>query len=76
MTRAAQAQLEGSLSSDSTGRSTQPARSESGITGGVRGDIEYSVTPNLRIGALLRYDRTASWNETRGLLFARYRFDR
>lgn len=73
---AAQAQLEASLSSDSTGRSMQPARSESGIAGGVRGDIEYSVTPNLRIGALLRYDRTANWNETRGLFFARYRFDR
>jgi hypothetical protein len=38
--------------------------------------VEYTVTPNLRIGGLLRYDRTANWNEARGLVFARYRFDR
>ncbi|MBL6454955.1 BCSC C-terminal domain-containing protein [Belnapia sp. T6] len=70
-----QAQLESSLGADPTARASQPARSGSGIIGGVRGDIEYSVTPNLRIGALLRYDRTANWNEARGLFFARYRFD-
>ena len=57
-------------------RSTLPASTNSGISGGVRADVEYSVTPNLRIGGLLRYDRTANWNEARGLVFARYRFDR
>jgi predicted Zn-dependent protease len=71
-----QAQLESFIQSDQTARSIQPARSEAGLIGGVRGDIEYSLTPNLRIGALLRYDRTASWSEARGLLFARYRLDR
>ena len=55
---------------------TQAARSESGVVGGVRGDLEYSLSPNLRIGGLLRYDRSATWNEARGVLFARYRFDR
>ena len=72
---AAQGQLEASLGGDPTGRSSQPARSETGLTGGIRGDLEYSVTPNLRIGGLLRYERTANWNEARGLFFARYRFD-
>ena len=73
---AAQTQLESLLTGDATARSIQPARSEAGIIGGVRGDIEYSLTSNLRIGALLRYDRTANWNEARGLVFARYRLDR
>ncbi|WP_043337475.1 cellulose biosynthesis protein BcsC [Belnapia moabensis] len=68
----AQAQLE----SDPTARASQAARSASVIIGGVRGDIDYAVTPNLRIGALLRYDRTANWNEARGMFFARYRFDK
>jgi hypothetical protein len=71
-----QAQLEAAAATDSTLRATSPAQSASGISGGVRGDIEYAVTPSLRIGGLLRYDRTANWNEARGLLFARYRFDR
>ncbi|WP_431271075.1 cellulose synthase subunit BcsC-related outer membrane protein [Dankookia sp. P2] len=71
-----QAQADLAAASDSTLRSTLPASSNLGISGGVRADVEYSVTPNLRIGGLLRYDRTANWNEARGLVFARYRFDR
>ena len=35
---------------DPTLKSTLPASSNSGVTGGLRGDIEYSVTPNLRLG--------------------------
>ena len=75
---ALQTQLEQSLTSstDSSLRARQPARSESGVIGGIRGDIEYAITPNLRVGALLRYDRTANFEEVRGLAFARYRFDR
>ncbi len=73
---AMQAQLEQQLATDLTARSIQPARSESGVIGGIRADIEYAVTPNLRIGGLIRYERTANWEEVRGLAFARYRFDR
>jgi cellulose synthase operon protein C len=73
---AMQAQADLAAASDSTLRSSLPASTNSGISGGVRADVEYSVTPNLRIGGLLRYDRTANWNEARGLVFARYRFDR
>jgi hypothetical protein len=51
-------------------------QSASGVSGGLRGDIEYALTPQLRVGALLRYDRSADWDEGRGLLYARYRFDR
>lgn len=71
-----QTQLEQTLTSDTTLRAIQAGRSESGIIGGVRADIEYSVSSSLRLGALLRYERTANWEEARGLLYARYRFDR
>ncbi|MFC7473309.1 cellulose synthase subunit BcsC-related outer membrane protein [Dankookia sp. GCM10030260] len=73
---AMQAQADLAAASDTTLRSTLPSSSNSGVSGGVRADLEYTVTPNLRIGGLLRYDRTANWNEARGLVFARYRFDR
>ena len=73
---ALQAQLEQQIATDTTARSIQPARSESGVIGGIRADIEYAVTPNLRIGGLIRYERTANFEEVRGLAFARYRFDR
>jgi len=75
---ALQTQLEQTLltSTDLSVRARQPARTESGVIGGLRGDIEYAITPNLRIGALIRYDRTANFEEVRGLAFARYRFDR
>jgi Tfp pilus assembly protein PilF len=74
----AQAQLESQLQGqNSTGiRAVQPGQSQSGVIGGLRGDIEYAVTPNFRIGGLLRYERTGNWEEARGLVFARYRFDR
>ncbi|MDO9708074.1 cellulose biosynthesis protein BcsC [Paracraurococcus lichenis] len=71
-----QAQAELAAAGDGTLRAGLPASQRSGITGGLRGDIEYSITPQLRIGGLLRYDRTANWNEARGMLYARYRFDR
>jgi hypothetical protein len=73
---AAQAQADLAAQADPTLRSVQPSQANSGVIGGVRGDIEYAITPSFRIGALLRYDRTANWNEARGMLFARYRFDR
>ncbi len=71
-----QTQLEQQITSDTTARAIQPGRSESGVIGGIRADIEYAITPNLRVGALIRYDSTGNWEEVRGLAFARYRFDR
>ena len=67
-----------SLSNSTTSNITsiQPARAQAGITGGLRGDLEYAVTPNLRVGGLLRYESTANFQEVRGLAYARYRFDR
>ena len=73
---ALQTQLEAGLSGDPTLRSIIPSRAQAGVVGGLRGDAEYAVTPSLRVGGLLRYERTANWEEFRGLVFARYRFDR
>lgn len=50
-------------------------QSQTGISGGLRSDVEYQLSQNLRLGALLRYDRSADWNEVRGMVFARYRFE-
>ncbi|RAI59929.1 cellulose synthase subunit BcsC-related outer membrane protein [Roseicella frigidaeris] len=69
-----QAQAETAAAGDPSLRAAQPSATKSGVTGGVRGDIEYAVTGNLKLGGLLRHDRTGDWNEARGLLFARYRF--
>jgi tetratricopeptide (TPR) repeat protein len=53
-----------------------PGQTKTGVTGGLRGDVEYMLTPQLRIGGALRWDQAADWSEARGLLYARYRFDR
>lgn len=73
---AAQAALEAQSTGTTSVTSTQPARSESGLIGGVRADLEYTITPNLRVGGLLRYSRSGNFDEARGLVYARYRFDR
>lgn len=51
-------------------------QSKTGVTGGLRGDIEYMVTPQLRIGAAARFDKAADWSEARGIVYARYSFSR
>jgi tetratricopeptide (TPR) repeat protein len=73
---ALQGQLQAAAASDSTINAFYAGQSKSGLTGGLRGDIEYMITPQLRIGGALRFDQAADWSETRGLVYARYRFDR
>ncbi|MGG5808852.1 cellulose synthase subunit BcsC-related outer membrane protein [Falsiroseomonas sp. CW058] len=71
-----QAQLSG-LAAGSTGVDAfYPGQTKTGLTGGLRGDLEYMVTPQLRIGGALRFDQAADWSEARGIVYARYRFDR
>nr|WP_255569285.1 cellulose biosynthesis protein BcsC [Neoroseomonas alba] len=56
------------------GLQTQYAsQSESGLIGSLRGDVEYALTRDLALGAMLRYDRSANWNEARGGVYVRYR---
>ncbi len=73
---ALQSALEARANSESGVDAFYAGQSKTGLTGGLRGDIEYMITPQLRIGGALRFDQAADWSETRGLLYARYRFDR
>jgi Tfp pilus assembly protein PilF len=70
-----QSQLEALAAEDPTLTAFYPGQSQTGFTGGLRGDLEYQVTPVLRLGAALRYDKSADWSEARGLVYARYRLD-
>jgi hypothetical protein len=47
----------------------------SGIAGGVNGEIDYRVNPNLHIGARAGFDHSGIFSEGTGLLYARYVFD-
>ncbi|MFZ6763177.1 cellulose biosynthesis protein BcsC [Pseudoroseomonas sp. WGS1072] len=71
----AQAYMEARARADSQVSAYYPGQSQTGFTGGLRADAEYQVTPVLRLGAALRYDRSADWSEARGLIYARYRLE-
>lgn len=73
---ARQGALEAASAADSSINAFYAGQTKTGLTGGLRGDIEYMLTPQLRIGGALRFDQAADWSETRGLVYARYRFDR
>ncbi|CAH0150961.1 cellulose biosynthesis protein BcsC [Roseomonas sp. CECT 9278] len=49
-----------------------PSKSEAGVIGSLRGDVEYRLSSDLVMGATLRYDRSADWNEARGTVYVRY----
>ncbi|HEY8614409.1 MAG TPA: cellulose synthase subunit BcsC-related outer membrane protein [Roseomonas sp.] len=72
---ALQAVLEAQAGADSNISAFYPSQRQTSVTAGARADVEYAITPSLRIGASARYDRSADFNETRGLVYARYRFD-
>ena len=55
-------------------QSTYPSQSKSGVIGGVNGSFEYHLTPELVVGANASYQKSADWNETTALGFARYTF--
>ena len=46
-----------------------------GPAGGVRGDIDYRLTPNLHVGAQAGFDRSGNFTEGTGLVYARYVFN-
>jgi tetratricopeptide (TPR) repeat protein len=46
-----------------------------GLAGGVRGDVDYRVNPNLHVGASAGFDRSGNFTEGTGLVYARYTFD-
>ncbi|WP_043838145.1 cellulose synthase subunit BcsC-related outer membrane protein [Muricoccus aerilatus] len=70
-----QATLEQQALSDPTIATRYAGQRSTTVTAGARLDLEYALTPTLRVGATARYDRAADFNETRALVYARYRFD-
>ena len=72
---ALQARAEARAAADSTQSAYYSGQTQTSLVGGVRADAEYAITPQFKVGGLLRYDRAADWNEVRAMLFARYRFD-
>jgi len=71
-----QAELQAAAANDPTLQTQYPGQTQSGVTGGARADLEYTLNPQLRLGMTLRYNRAADWNEARGLVYLRYRLDR
>jgi tetratricopeptide (TPR) repeat protein len=67
-----QGTLEGRAAADPTIRTRYDAQSQSGVVLGLRGDMEYRLTQQLRVGGLLSFERSADYNEARGLFYARY----
>lgn len=70
-----QAQLTAQSYSDPTLRPRYAGQSQSGFTGGLRGNVEYALTPQLRLGGALRFQKAADWDEARGIFYIRYRME-
>ncbi|MCR0982516.1 cellulose synthase subunit BcsC-related outer membrane protein [Roseomonas pecuniae] len=74
-----QGQLEDRATSAAASAIVIPTRyngqSATNFIAGARADVEYALTPTLRVGASGRYDKSADYNEWRALVYARYRFD-
>ncbi len=72
---ALQAGLEQQAATDPNVTAFYARQQRTALTGTVRADIEYAITPAIRIGALARYERTADFDEARGMIYARFRLD-
>jgi tetratricopeptide (TPR) repeat protein len=59
---------------DPTVSARYPGQSTSGLIGGLRGDVDYAITPRLSLGGAFRYDKAANFDETRILLRLNNRF--
>lgn len=67
-----QGQLQSRVGSDPRIQAFYPGQSQAGVIGSFVGDVEYRLTRDLVMGAMLRYDRSADWNEARGTVYVRY----
>ena len=47
----------------------------SGVAGGINGEVDYRIRPNLHIGARAGFDHSGVFSEGTGLIYARYVFD-
>jgi hypothetical protein len=73
--RALQAALSDAAASDPTLATSYAGESDSGAVGGVRANVEYALTPSLRMGVAGRLERSGNYDEAAGLLYLRWRLD-
>jgi hypothetical protein len=67
-----QAQLQSRVGSNPNIFAFYPSQTQAGVIGSLRGDVQYQLSRDLVLGAALRYDRSADWNEARGTVYVRY----
>jgi Tfp pilus assembly protein PilF len=67
-----QGQLEAKAANSTYLQAYFPEQSASGIVGGADASFEYQLNNTFLVGGKLSYDRTADWNNTLALLYARY----
>jgi predicted Zn-dependent protease len=67
-----QSRLVTAAAASTTLQSVYPSQSESGIVGGANGSFEYRLNNQFILGGTLNYQRTADFNQTNALLYARY----
>lgn len=73
---ALQSRLEAAASGDSTIGTANPGTRSSGLTGSIFGNLEYAVSPNLRLGMAGRFEKVGDYQDTVGLFYLRWRLDR
>jgi cellulose synthase operon protein C len=59
---------------DTQVQSSYASQSKSGVIGGVNARFEYHLSPELSVGGTAAYQKSADWNETDVMAFARYTF--
>jgi tetratricopeptide (TPR) repeat protein len=70
-----QAELVAAAAGNPNLNTSYAAGSGSGIIGGLRGEVEYDITPQWRLSAGASYDRSGDWHQATGLVRLRYSFD-
>lgn len=73
---ALQAQAVNASFFDNTTPVTSTATRSSGIAGSIFGNVEYAVTPNVRLGLAGRFEKVGDYQDTVGLFYLRWRLDR
>ncbi len=72
---AMQAQLEAAAQLDNTLATRVPGQRSDGPTGSIFANLEYALTPNLRLGAAGRYERVGNYEDGVGFFYLRWRLD-
>jgi hypothetical protein len=69
-----QRQVVARAQTDATVLTNTPGQSRQTFVGGLRGDVDYAITPRINLGAIFRFDKSADYDETRVLLRLNGRF--